>query len=63
MKTLITNLENGNLTEARKLAKRFSYHHIVLYLRDNLQWSIPRSVRAAHYLKTGTGWQLYCDTK
>lgn len=63
MQSLIENLINGNLTDARKQAKRKSFAAIVDYLHLNCGWSTDRSNKAAIYLKTGEGWQAYCDAK
>lgn len=60
MNTMIENLINGNLSDARKQAKRFSLNGIARAMME-LGWSEPRAAFAAHYLKTGLGWQAYCD--
>ena len=60
METMIDNLINGNLKDAKEQAKAFPQNKILLYLRD-LGWGVTKSVLAAHYLKTGEGWQRYCD--
>jgi hypothetical protein len=61
MNSMIQNLINGNLTDARHRAKRFSLRAIVHHLHIECGWSVKRSNYAAVYLKTGTGFQLYCD--
>lgn len=63
MKTMIENLINGNLTDAKKQARGFSMSRISDYLHFALGWSYNRSAKAAYYLKTGTGFQAYCDAK
>lgn len=60
MQNMIQNLLNGNLSDARGQAKRYSYDKINLYLLE-LGWSSIRASAAAHYLKTGHGFQAYCD--
>ncbi len=60
METMIDNLINGNLTTAKEQAKKLPQNKIILYLRG-LGWGVARSIAAAHYLKTGEGWQKYCD--
>lgn len=61
MKTLAENLINGNLKDARKQAQRHTEFRMSMYFRQILGWSFEKSVAAAHFLKTGQGWQLYCD--
>ena len=61
MKTMIANLINGNLKDARRQAKQFSPGAIADYLREECGWTRTRAVLAADWLKTGEGWQEYCD--
>jgi hypothetical protein len=61
MKTMIENLINGNVTTAREQAKGKSGLAIMRALRDDYGWSQDKSEKAAHFLKTGEGWQAYCD--
>lgn len=63
MQTMIQNLINGNLTEAKNQAKRFRLAQIVNHLHFMCGWSVDRSNKAALYLKTGDGFQQYCDAK
>lgn len=58
---MIYNLINGNISDARKQAKRKSAMAIMLAMRDDYGFSQTKSERAAHFLKTGEGWQAYCD--
>jgi len=60
MENMIENLINGNCTTARKLARRFSQTKIVDYLTE-MGWSNERALRCALFLKTGEGFQAYCD--
>lgn len=57
---MINNLINGNLSDARKQAKRRSLMSIRNHLLS-LGWSNKRATYAANYLKTGNGFQLYAD--
>ena len=57
------SLINGQLTQARDLAKKPSAAAICNYLHDELGWSLELSVAATRYLKTGQGFQTYCDSK
>lgn len=61
MQNMIENLINGNCTTARKLARRFSQSKIVDYLTGEMGWSNEKALRLALYLKTGEGFQAYCD--
>lgn len=63
MQTMIENLINGNLTDAKKQAKRFALHKIVDALQNDFGWSLDKAYKAASYLKTGQGFQAYCDAK
>lgn len=63
MKSMILNLINGNLTDAKRQAKRHSPGAITDYLREEFGWTRTRAVLAADYLKTGQGFQAYCDAE
>lgn len=60
---MISNLINGNLTDAKRQAKRFSELAISVHLTHSHGWSDERALAAAHYLKTGEGFQAYSDAK
>lgn len=62
MKAMIENLINGNLTDAKSQAKKYRRSRIYAYLMGQ-GWSHTRAILAANYLKTGEGWQAYCDAK
>jgi len=51
MKTLIENYINGNLTTAKKQAKRHSWGAIYKFLHDECFWSERESRAVADYLK------------
>lgn len=61
MQNLIDNLINGNLTDARKLAKRHKLGAIVEFCERELGWTLAKAYRAAVYLKTGEGFQAFSD--
>ena len=63
METMIDNLINGNVTDACKQAKRHSKLSISNHLHNDLGWSADRSRKAAEFLKTGKGFQEYCDAE
>lgn len=60
MERMIDNLINGNLKDARKQAKKFSYALIIKYC-EAMGWSSEKSIYAAMYLKKGVMFQLFCD--
>lgn len=60
---LFDNLENGNLTDARKQARRHSSFRLSMFARQILSWSFDRATKAARYLKGEGTFQAYCDAK
>ncbi len=62
MQTMIENWINGNLTAARKQARRFSLAKIESALLEQ-GFSPLKSLRVAVWLKTGEGWQQACDAE
>lgn len=63
MKEMIDNLINGNLADAKRQAQKFGLQRIAVYCRTQLGWSARKSAAAANYLKTGVGFQVYCDAE
>jgi len=61
MKTLIENYINGNISTARKQAKRFSGLKIQEALIEDYGYSQKKAFLTAKHLKTGEGWQAACD--
>lgn len=61
LRAIFENLENGNLSDARQLAKGQKTFRLSMFARQILGWSFDRSFFAAHYLRTGEGFQNYCD--
>lgn len=61
MNSLIENYINGNLSAARKQARRFSQNAIRHALRDEYGFSPLKASLVALWLKTGEGWQEACD--
>lgn len=61
MKSMIENYHNGNLTAARKQAKRHSHAAIRAALQETLGYSLNKAALTADYLKTGEGFQAACD--
>jgi hypothetical protein len=57
------DLINGNLTDAKRRARRFTTFRLSMYARQCLFWSFDRSVKAAAYLKGECSLQEYCDAK
>ena len=60
MKNLITNYINGNLAEARRAAKRYSFARITNAF-FYLGYSAEKARLTARWLKTGEGYQAACD--
>jgi len=60
---LFANLENGNLTDAKRQAKRYSTFRLSMFARQVLFWEFDRAVKAAAYLKGETTFQDYADAK
>lgn len=56
----IENLENGNLTDAKKLAERYSFWKL-LTLAEERGYETHDAVRIAKYLKGKISFQEYCD--
>ena len=61
MNSLIQNYLNGNITTARKQAKRFTYKQLREALREQAGYSLHKALLTADFLKTGEGWQEACD--
>jgi uncharacterized protein YjbI with pentapeptide repeats len=57
------NLTNGNLTDAKKQAKRVSFVNLQLGFFSALAWSKTKATAAAIYLKNPSQetWQQFCD--
>jgi hypothetical protein len=63
MKTMIENYINGNLSDARKQAKRFSHRAIREALQEMCGYSLNKAALTADWLKTGEGRQEACDAE
>jgi hypothetical protein len=63
MKTAFENLENGNLSDAKRLARRYSVFRLATYAQLRLGWSCRKALAAACYLKGENTFQAYCDAK
>jgi hypothetical protein len=60
METMIENYINGNITTARKQARRFSLEAIRRALLD-IGYSVEKATLTAYHMKTGNGFQAACD--
>jgi hypothetical protein len=60
MKTIIDNLLNGNLSDAKKGAKRASLQGIIDYLINEGE-TYNKALLTACYLKGKISFQEYCD--
>ncbi len=63
MNSLIENLINGNLDDAKRQAKRFAGTAIILAMLEDYGFSHEKALRAAQYLKGDCSFQVYCDAK
>ena len=59
---LVNDLVNGNLSDAQKSSKGFSYKVLHNAMREYLGYNYKISVLAVQYLKTGQGFQEYCNS-
>jgi len=62
LNTMIDNFINGNLTTARKQAKRFNLAFIRTGFIE-IGYSFEKAQLTAEYLKTGEGFQAACDVE
>ena len=60
---MIENMIDGNLKQARKQAKNYSFEKIVLTLHDEWCYSLAKAAMSAIWLKSGECYQLACDTE
>lgn len=63
MKTLLENFINGNLTDARTQAKKYSSNVLFRYFHLENGYTIIKAHLLAKYLKTGKGFQDVCNCK
>lgn len=61
MDTMLVNFMNGNLTTARRQAKKFSPWRIVACLRLDYGYSAKKALLAAQFLKGADCWHAACD--
>jgi hypothetical protein len=59
MQNMIDNLINGNLTDAKKQAKRHTQNNILLYL-FSMGYSKRECAAIAGYLKGEIAFDVYC---
>lgn len=58
---MIENFINGNLTTAKKQARRHSFQRIADTLHEEYGYSIAKSLATAGYLKGFVTFQRACD--
>ena len=61
MNEMIETFINGNLSDARKMAKRTNAKAIREALINEYGYSFKKATLTAEYLKTGEGYQAACD--
>ncbi len=59
MKNMLDNLDNGNLTDARKLAERHSWRSIFVAVRNSKGVKVAEAT--ADYLKGRIDFRSYCE--
>ena len=63
METIIENLINGNLAEAKQQARKWKAWVIRDALTDGAGMSLAKATLCADWLKGRDCWQEYCDAK
>jgi hypothetical protein len=64
MKKIIENLLNGKIEDARKQSKNFNSMAIRNYLlSEDWDFSTRKAELAIIFLKTGKGFQAFCDAE
>jgi hypothetical protein len=63
MKSLLNNLLNGNLTDAKQQAARYGLFDIARAAVEQLGYSRNKAIMAAAYLKGRCTFQAYCDAE
>lgn len=63
MQRVIENYINGNLTDAKKGAKRCGFQALRTELQENYGYSFRAADAIALYLKGQMGFQEHCDIK
>ena len=61
MQSLINNYQNGNLTDAKRQAKRFSILAISVELIEQLGYGPNKAYLTAAWLKGRGNYQVACD--
>lgn len=63
MRNMIENYINGNLTDAKRLAKRHSWAAIFAELRESWGYTEDMARTTADYLKGKGSYQAACDAQ
>lgn len=61
LSSLVDNWINGNRTDAKKQAQRFTQWTLWEYLTQYRDWSSANAAAVAVYLKGGDNYQAACD--
>ncbi len=61
MKSCIENFINGNLTDAKEQAKKFSLRKVIYYLINDRGYSVEKAAVTAKFLKGIGTFQDACD--
>lgn len=63
MERMLNNFINGNLTDAKKQARRFGCGQIRTALIDQYGYSFRKATLTAEWLKGQGDWQAACDAE
>jgi len=63
MNTMIDSYQNGNLADAKRQAKRYSYRQIIRFCREELGWGTDAAMGIADYLKGHITFDQHCENK
>lgn len=63
LQTIIDNYVNGNLSDAKKGARRFPHHVLRDHLVNVLGYSERKAALTADWLKGRDCWQAACDAE
>jgi hypothetical protein len=63
LQNTIEDFINGNLTDAKKKAKRFSSDRLITYMHVDMGWDVNKALVIAKYLKGRATFEEVCRAK
>ena len=63
LKRIVDDLINGNLVDARKRVKRYSYMKLTEAFQEYAGYTLNKAYLATCYVKSGNNFQAYCDAE